>query len=81
VVCRAGHSLVRGEFAVVVEYDREREVYIVAPLPHMRQVAAPAPEAAPPPPAPPAAPTAVAEAPLGEARKPVQRPRAPEGHA
>ncbi|MBA3683863.1 MAG: DUF1449 family protein [Planctomycetes bacterium] len=36
VICATGMRLARGEQAVVVEHDAERDLYLVAPLPHLR---------------------------------------------
>lgn len=36
VVCSPEHHLGKGEQAVVMEYDRERGLYTIAPLPHTR---------------------------------------------
>ncbi|MBA3707952.1 MAG: hypothetical protein H0W83_03915 [Planctomycetes bacterium] len=82
VVCRAEHTLSRDEFAVVVEYDQSRGVYLVAPLPHMRADAATIAAASPlvPPPAPAnatesPAPFASAPAPASARPRAVERPQ------
>ncbi len=36
VICKVGDRLARGEQAVIVDHDAERDLYIVAPLPHLR---------------------------------------------
>jgi len=36
VITRAGVTLAKGETAVVVEYDDTRDLYVIAPLPHLR---------------------------------------------
>ena len=50
VVCAPNHRLAKGESAVIVDYDRERGVYLIAPLPHTRPgFLASEPPALPPP--------------------------------
>ena len=36
VVTRAGVTMTKGEIAVVVEYDDARDLYLIAPLPHLQ---------------------------------------------
>ncbi len=36
VTCQPEHTLVKGDQAVVVAYDQAREVYVIAPLRHLR---------------------------------------------
>ena len=60
VVTRAGVTMTKGETAVVVEYDDARDLYLIAPLPHLQPGFLEAPTADPARPAdpPPALPTA-----------------------
>ncbi len=36
VICQPQHTLVKGDPAVVVEYDAARDLYVIAPLRHLR---------------------------------------------
>lgn len=60
VVTRAGVTMTKGETAVVVEYDDARDLYLIAPLPHLQPgfLEAPAADPARPADPPPALPTA-----------------------
>lgn len=60
VVTRAGVTMAKGDAGVVVEYDDERDRYLIAPLPHLQPGFLEAPARDPAPPADPAAPAAPA---------------------